>query len=121
METSLYADTLGYGVAVEANGRIVAFAKAGDASGSTRLNSDGTLDGTFSEDGKQTAPAALAGGDGVGVDGVVQADGKLLVVGTTAGGDFALARFSAMHRIPSRRVRTPRKRRSPAVRPGRPT
>ena len=77
METSLYADTLGYGVAVEANGRIVAFAKAGDAFGLTRLNSDGTLDGTFSEDGKQTAPAALAGGDGVGVDGVVQADGKL--------------------------------------------
>ena len=29
--------------------------------------------------------------------------------------------FSAMHRIPTRRVRTHRKRRSPAVRPGRPT
>ena len=33
------------------------------------------------------------GDDEVGVDGVLQADGKLVVVGTTAAGDFTLARF----------------------------
>ena len=58
-----------------------------------RFNTDGTLDATFSDNGKQTIDAALPGADDVGVDGVVQADGKLVVVGTTSGGDFALARF----------------------------
>jgi uncharacterized delta-60 repeat protein len=53
LETSLYADTLGYGVAVEGDGRIVAFGKAGGAFALARINTDGTLDGTFSDDGKQ--------------------------------------------------------------------
>ena len=63
LETSFYADTLGYGVALDGNGRVVAFAKAGGAFGLARLNTDGTLDATFSDNGKQTADAALAGGD----------------------------------------------------------
>ena len=93
MDTSLYADTLGYGVALEGNGRIVAFGKAAGALALARFNTDGTLDATFSDNGKQTTDAALAGADEVGVDGVLQADGKLVAVGTTAGGDFVLARF----------------------------
>ena len=67
--------------------------KVGGAFGLARLNTDGTLDATFSDNGKQTIDAALPGDDGSGVDGVLQADGKLVIVGTTAGGDFALARF----------------------------
>jgi hypothetical protein len=57
------------------------------------VNTDGTLDAAFSDNGKQTAAAALPDADEVGVDGVLQADGKLVTVGTTAGGDFTLARF----------------------------
>ncbi|HEY6886822.1 MAG TPA: proprotein convertase P-domain-containing protein [Solirubrobacter sp.] len=93
METSFYADTLGYGLALDSNGRAVAFGKAGGAFAVARLNTDGTLDATFGDDGKQTAAAGLPGADDVSVDGVVQADGKLVVVGTTSGGDFVLARF----------------------------
>ena len=93
LETSFYADTLGYGVALESNGRAVAFGKAAGAFALARLNTDGTLDATFSDNGKQTADAALPGADEVGVDGVLQADGKLVAVGTTAGGDFVLARL----------------------------
>ena len=94
LETSFYADTLGYGLAFDSTGRAVAFGKAGGAFAVARLNTDGTLDATFADDGKQTVGAALAGADDVGVDGVVQADGKLVVVGTTAGGDFTLARLN---------------------------
>ena len=79
-------------MAVAGDGRIVAFGKAGGAFALARFNTDGTLDATFSDNGKQTIPAALAGADDVGVDGVLQGDGKPVVVGTTAGGDFALAR-----------------------------
>ena len=96
LATSFGADSLGYGVALEGNGRIVAIGKAAGAFTLARFNTDGTLDATFSDDGKQTSDAALAGADEVGVDGVLQADGKLVTVGTAAGAggsDFVLARF----------------------------
>ena len=93
METSWYADSLGYGVALESNGRIVTFGQAGSALALARLNTDGTVDATFSDNGKQTTEAALPVHNESGVDGVVQADGKLVVVGTNSAGDFALARF----------------------------
>jgi hypothetical protein len=83
-------------VALDGNGRIVAIGKAAGAFTLARFNTDGTLDATFSDDGKQTSDAALAGADEVGVDGVLQADGKLVTVGTAAGvggTDFVLARF----------------------------
>ena len=70
LATSFGADTFGYGVALESNGRIVAFGKAAGAFALARYNTDGTLDATFSDDGKQTTDAALAGADEVGVDGV---------------------------------------------------
>jgi uncharacterized delta-60 repeat protein len=89
---NLGGDTLGYGVALADDGRIVTIAKAAGGLALARFNMDGTLDGTFSDDGKQTAGAALAGADEVGVDGVLQADGKLVAVGTS-GTDFVLARL----------------------------
>ena len=93
METSFYAETLGYGVALESNGRIVTFGQAGSALALARLNTDGTIDATFSDNGKVTTEAALPVHNESGVDGVVQADGKLVVVGTNSAGDFTLARF----------------------------
>ncbi len=54
METSWYADSLGYGVALESNGRIVTFGQAAGALALARINTDGTVDATFSDNGKQT-------------------------------------------------------------------
>ena len=75
----------------------MAIGKAASAFALARYNADGTLDTGFSGDGMQTTDAALAGGNEVGVDGVLQADGKIVAVGTTAGvggiTDFVLARY----------------------------
>ena len=104
METSWYAESLGYGVALESNGRIVTFGQAGSALALARINTDGTVDATFSDNGKQTTEAALPVHNESGVDGVVQADGKLVVVGTNSAGDFTLARFHGDPPDPTRRV-----------------
>src|SRR6476659_154052 len=57
-----------------------------------RYNPDGSLDTSFSSDGKQTTD--LGGFDQA--NGVaLQADGKIVVVGFTGGGDFALARYNS--------------------------
>ena len=80
-------------MALESNGRIVTFGQAGSALALARLNTDGTIDATFSDNGKVTTEAALPVHNESGVDGVVQADGKLVVVGTNSAGDFTLARF----------------------------
>jgi uncharacterized delta-60 repeat protein len=97
LATSFGADTFGYGVALEGNGRIVAIGRAAGALALARFNTDGTLDATFSDNGKQTIDAALAGANEVSVDGVLQADGKLVAAGTTAGAgggtDFVVARL----------------------------
>ena len=59
LETSLYADTLGDGVAVEGNGRIVAFGKAGGAFALARFNTDGTLDATSPRTASRPSPPRL--------------------------------------------------------------
>ena len=85
-------------VAIQPNGRIVA---AGTVSGGTgsnfalaRYNPNGSLDPSFSGDGKQTTD--FGGGDGA--SGVaIQADGKIVAVGETvrgSGRSFALARYN---------------------------
>ncbi len=85
-----------YGVALQGDGRIVAAGFAGsfgrgpaDDFALARYNFDGSLDPSFSGDGKLTTN--FAGNEGAGAV-AVQADGKLVVVG--AGGDFALARYN---------------------------
>ena len=90
-------DEFGYDVAVQSNGRIVAFGKAGSAFALARLDANGSLDGDFSGDGRQTTDVTLLASNVVGVDGVLQSDGKLVAAGTTAGAggitDFVLARY----------------------------
>jgi uncharacterized delta-60 repeat protein len=60
-----------------------------------RYNPNGSLDPTFSGDGKQTTNF---GGDDVANDVAVQADGRIVLAGVATGGatgnDFALARYN---------------------------
>jgi uncharacterized delta-60 repeat protein len=83
-----------FGAALQADGKIVL---VGDAQAGpervfavARYNPDGSLDPTFSDDGKQTTDFVGFGDRATGV--AVQADGKLVVGGTGAGGT-ALARY----------------------------
>jgi uncharacterized delta-60 repeat protein len=86
--------------ALQGDGKIVAVGGAG-ASGArdfalARYNPNGTLDTTFSGDGKQTTDFGF-GADDVANGVALQGDGKILAVGNAGGGatgnDFALARY----------------------------
>jgi uncharacterized delta-60 repeat protein len=92
-------DDFASAVAIQADGRIVV---AGSAGGSTnhevalaRYNTNGTLDTTFSGNGRLTMEfGSSGGGGGGGAQAVaIQADGKIVVVGSN-GSDFAVARFN---------------------------
>ena len=93
------------GVAVQADGKIVAVGHAGgysDAPGDfalARYNTDGSLDTSFSGDGRQTTDF---GGTDEAQDVALQDDGKIVVVGQggpgpgvggIAGANFAIARY----------------------------
>ncbi|HXE99728.1 MAG TPA: delta-60 repeat domain-containing protein [Solirubrobacterales bacterium] len=92
----------GNGVAIQADGKIVAVGVAGATHGSrpdpppddfglVRYNTDGSLDTSFSGDGKQRTD--LAGDSDDEANGVaIQADGKIVAVGGT--GFFTLARYN---------------------------
>jgi uncharacterized delta-60 repeat protein len=88
------------GVAVQANGQIVA---AGFAEGFgfalARYNPNGSLDTTFSGDGKQTTDfdGCCDAGEDEAAAVAIQADGKLVAVGADGFGlhfNFALARYN---------------------------
>ena len=88
------------GVALQGDGKIVA---VGSASGTTsgdfllaRYNPNGSLDTSFSGDGKQTTNFGGSAFEGEGASGVVlQSDGKIVAVGRGGSGyDFALARYN---------------------------
>jgi uncharacterized delta-60 repeat protein len=60
-----------------------------------RHNTDGTLDTSFSEDGKLTTPIGSSNDNGLSV--AVQPDGKIVVAGESNNGsnfDFALVRYN---------------------------
>ena len=82
-------------MALQSDGKIVVVG-GGDTGGFelARYNPNGSLDSTFSGDGKQTTGfSGLAEANGV----AVQADGKIIAVGSVSGsdaGDFALARYN---------------------------
>lgn len=87
------------GVAIEADGDIVVVGEASSGAALARYAPDGTLDPTFSGDGKQTTPETPAGGQAGARDVVIQADGKIVAVGSggsvfdTQGTDFWWARY----------------------------
>ena len=79
---------------LQTNGKIVVAGHAGDDFALARYNTNGSLDTTFSGDGKQTTDF----GDSDGANAVgLQADGRIVAVGFTGGGvnsAFALARYN---------------------------
>jgi uncharacterized delta-60 repeat protein len=87
-------------VALQADGKIVAVGSAGDGFAVARYNADGALDIGFSGDGRDTIGFAADSAEARGV--VIQADGRIVVVGSTASyegdalgpGNFALARYN---------------------------
>jgi uncharacterized delta-60 repeat protein len=91
---------IAYGVAIPADGKIVAAGTAGGAGikfALARYNANGTLDTTFSGDGKVMTDftPGLDGAAGV----VIQANGKIVAAGTAYAdcgcNKFALARYNA--------------------------
>ena len=87
--TDFGGDDRARAVAIRADGKIVA---VGEGAGFTlaRYNADGSLDTSFSGDGKQTAGGTFESASGV----ALQTSGKIVTVGAGAD-DFALARFNA--------------------------
>ncbi len=79
------------GVAIQADGRIVVAGSAGTSVAVARYNADGTLDATFSGDGRLTMSFGASGSGAAGL--AIQADGRIVVVGSTAG-NFAVARLN---------------------------
>ena len=95
--TTNFADDVdtGRAMALQGDGRIVVVGSSHDDFALARYNTDGSLDESFSGDGKQTT---RFGGWGRAV--AVQADGKILVAGSSyqgvaRGDDFAVARYNA--------------------------
>jgi uncharacterized delta-60 repeat protein len=96
---STSGDDVAKGVAIQRDGKIVV---AGYCTGASsrdfcvaRYNSNGTLDDTFSSDGKVIASITSSNDDGRAV--AIQADGKIVVAGTCGvfpNRDFCLARFT---------------------------
>ena len=88
------------GVAVQADGRIVAVGAAGQRHDDSkfvlaRYNSDGTLDASFGSDGKVETDFTARGGEANGV--AIQADGKIVAAGWANSDSkmVALARYLA--------------------------
>jgi uncharacterized delta-60 repeat protein len=81
----------GYSVTVQADGKILLGGYSNGNFALVRYNADGSLDSTFDGDGKLTTDF---GGNEYGYSVTVDADGKILL-GGTSGGDFALARYNS--------------------------
>jgi uncharacterized delta-60 repeat protein len=99
------ADDVVFGIAVQVDGKIVAagFSWTGDSSrwdfALARYNSDGTLDTSFGSAGKVTTDINNNGSRDSASGIAIQADGKIVAVGTSApiddGWHFALARYNS--------------------------
>ena len=90
----MYDGDVAKSVAIQADGKIVVSGIAYNGSNNdfalVRLNNNGTIDNTFSSDGKLTTD--ISSSDERGNSGVLQTDGKIIVAGYS-NSDFALARF----------------------------
>ena len=85
------------GVALQGDGKIVAvgpvFRGGRDDFALARYNANGSPDTSFSGDGKQTTGFSQA--SDFASDVALQADGKIVAVGSSGGGEFAVARYNA--------------------------
>jgi hypothetical protein len=90
-------DDIAFGVAIQADQKIVAAGGAGGADVTfalTRYNTNGTLDATFSGDGKLTTNITPGVDFATGV-AIQPSDQKIVAVGRSgnAGGRFAVTRY----------------------------
>jgi uncharacterized delta-60 repeat protein len=92
-----------FGVAVQPDGKIVASGSAFDGEASNlavaRLNADGSLDPTFSDDGKVTSDL---GGEELGFSLALQGDGRIIIGGVRivdGERDFLVARYRSDGRL----------------------
>jgi uncharacterized delta-60 repeat protein len=88
-----------FGVAIQSDGKIVVSGRADTGTttdfGVARYTTNGTLDTSFSSDGKLTT--AIGTGNETGYCVAIQADGKIVVAGTSEGAsndDIAVARYT---------------------------
>ncbi|MBS1793427.1 MAG: VCBS repeat-containing protein [Acidobacteria bacterium] len=90
------SSSLGRGIAVQPDGKIVVVGQSNFDFFVARLNPNGSLDTTFDGDGKVTTDFALGPDDAMSVE--ILADGKILVSGSAnlaaTGQDFAIARYN---------------------------
>lgn len=89
-----------YTLAQDSNGKIIAGGYANGGLGLVRLNTNGTLDTSFSDDGKMIDPNNWSINTNLrGLDIQVLPDGKIMVVGSGIGPnksrDFMLARYNS--------------------------
>ncbi len=91
-------DDVGNSVAIQPDGKIIVAGTSHNGQNVDfavmRFNIDGTLDNTFSEDGKQTT--AVGSGYDAGYSVALQQDGKIVLAGQSHNGlntDFAIARY----------------------------
>ncbi len=91
--------SIGYGVATQADGKIVVAGYSSDGVSAdfalTRYNTNGSLDTSFGSAGKVVTDIGIGTGD-EGRSVTMQADGKIVVAGTSYSGDssdFALTRY----------------------------
>jgi uncharacterized delta-60 repeat protein len=97
LTTSFGADDAAFGVTLQSDGKIVAAGFTGTAPNYdvavARYNTNGDLDTTFSFDGKVTTD--FNGGQDLGIDVVVQPDGKIVTGGVAEGTNlnFGLVRY----------------------------
>jgi uncharacterized delta-60 repeat protein len=87
-------------VVIQSDGKIIAAGWSSNGSHNdfaiARYNSDGTLDTTFSSDGKTTTAIGLTNDTAYSV--AIQGDGKILLVGYSSNGtnnDFAIVRYNS--------------------------
>jgi uncharacterized delta-60 repeat protein len=85
-------------LALQSDGKIVMVGSSNNGSdndfGLVRLNTDGSLDGSFDGDGKVTTP--IGSGHDTGSDVAIQGDGRIVMAGPSSNGsdnDFAIARY----------------------------
>jgi len=97
--TDFGGDDRGTAIVIQSNGKIVVAGNSGKPANSSialaRYNSNGSLDTTFSGDGKVTTNFT-PGFQADAWDLVIQTDGRIVVIGSTGnkgGRDFALVRY----------------------------
>ncbi len=89
---------LGYGVAIQEDGRIVVSGEVGNSWILARFLPDGSLDTGFGNDAgvQHTDPVSV----GRALDVAIQPDGKILAAGVDFGGEIGSARFALARYLP---------------------